>query len=132
MITDIVALARKWLEVLPEGEFDQLPGQIAPELVLRLPYAPPGVPTEFRGRDVVQQAMSASATSRSRLELDNLMLLRTEDPELLVATATGGAAMNSGKVYRNSYVIFVRIRDGRVIEHTEYLDPLRVMEAWGD
>lgn len=132
MITDIVALARKWLEVLPEGEFDQLPGQIASDLVLRLPYAPPGVPTEFRGRDVVQQAMSASATSRSRLELDNLMLLRTEDPELLVATATGGAAMNSGKVYRNSYVIFVRIRDGRVIEHTEYLDPLRVMEAWGD
>ena len=132
MITDIVALARKWLEVLPEGEFDQLPGQIASDLVLRLPYAPPGVPTEFRGRDVVQQAMSASATSRSRLELDNLMLLRTEDPELLVATATGGAAMNSGKVYRNSYVIFVRIRQGQVIEHTEYLDPLRVMEAWGD
>lgn len=132
MITDIVALARKWLDVLPEGEFDQLPGQIAPELVLRLPYAPPGVPTEFRGRDVVQQAMSASATRRSRLKLDNVVLLRTEDPELLVATATGGAVMNSGKVYRNSYVIFVRIRDGRVIEHTEYLDPLRVMEAWGD
>lgn len=132
MITDIVALARKWLEVLPEGEFDQLPGQIAPELVLRLPYAPPGVPTEFRGRDVVQQAMSASATRRSRLKLDNVVLLRTQDPELLVATATGGAVMNSGKVYRNSYVIFVRIRDGRVIEHTEYLDPLRVMEAWGD
>ena len=34
MITDDVALARKWLEVMPQGEFDQLPGQVAQDFVL--------------------------------------------------------------------------------------------------
>ena len=131
MITDIVELARKWLEVLPEGEFDRLPGQIAEDFVLRLPYAPPGVPTEFRGRNFARQALSTSAKGRSRLVFDNVVLLRTEDPELLVVTANGGATMASGKLYRNSYVIFVRIRDGQVIEHIEYLNPLKVMEAFG-
>ena len=60
------------------------------------------------------------------------MLLRTEDPELLVATADGMATMNSGKIYRNSYVIFVRIRGGQIIEHTEYLNPLKIMEAFAE
>ena len=132
MITDVIALARKWLEILPEGRFDQLPGQIAADFVLHLPFAPPGVPSEFRGREVAQQALSTSAKGRSALVLDNLVLLRTEDPELLVATADGMATMNSGKVYRNSYVIFVRIRGGQVIEHIEYLNPLKVMEAFAE
>ena len=132
MITDSVALARKWLEVLPEGEFDQLPGQIAEDFLLRLPYAPPGVPSEFRGREVAQKALSESAKNRSKLSFNNVVLLRTEDPELLVATATGGATMGNGKVYSNSYVIFVRIRGGVVIEHTEYLNPLKVIEAFSD
>lgn len=132
MITDIAELAGKWLEVLPEGEFDQLPGQVAEDFVLRLPYAPQGVPSEFRGRDVAQKALSESARGRSRLILENVQLLRTEDPELLVATATGGATMGNGKAYRNSYVMFVRIRDHMVVEHTEYFNPLKVIEAFAD
>ncbi len=132
MITDIVELAHKWLEVLPEGKFDDLPGQISHDFVLRLPFAPPGVPSEFRGRDFAQQALSESAKNRGPLVFDNVVLLRTEDPELLVATATGGATMGNGKEYRNSYVIFVRIRDGMVIEHIEYLNPLNVIEAFAD
>ncbi len=132
MITDVVELVHRWLEVLPEGEFDQLPGQIAEDFVLRLPYAPPGVPSEFAGRSVAQKALSESAKGRSRLSFDNVVLLRTEDPELFVATASGGATMGNGKLYRNSYVIFVRIRDGVVIEHIEYLNPLNVIAAFAD
>ena len=60
------------------------------------------------------------------------MLRRTDDPELFVTTGNGQATMNSGKIYRNSYVMFTRIRDGMVLEHIEYLNPLAVMEAMGD
>jgi ketosteroid isomerase-like protein len=99
MITDMLALARKWLEILPEGEFDQLPGQIAEDFVLHLPYAPPGVPGAFVGRETARLALSNSAKGRSRLILEDLVLLRTEDPELLVATAKGSATMGNGKLY---------------------------------
>jgi ketosteroid isomerase-like protein len=132
MITDMIALAHKWLEILPEGRFEQLPGQIAEHFVLRLPFAPPGVPGEFAGRETARLALSSSAKNRSRLTLENVVLLRTEDPELLVATATGSATMGNGKLYQNSYVIFIRIRDLVVIEHTEYLNPMKVIEAFAD
>lgn len=129
-MSDSLDLARQWLEIMPEGQFDRLPAQISPDFALRLPFAPPGVPSEFVGRDVAQQALSGSAKSRSPLVFDNLVLLATQDPELFVATASGEATMASGKVYRNSYVIFVRIRDGQVIEHIEYMNPLNIIAAY--
>ena len=131
-MSDSVELARQWLEIMPEGAFDKLDMQISPDFVLRLPFAPPGVPSEFIGREVAQQALSGSAKSRSPLVFENLELLATQDPELFVATANGEATMASGKIYRNSYVIFVRIRDGLVVEHIEYMNPLNIIAAFAD
>ena len=131
-MSDNIELARRWLEIMPEGAFDKLDMQISPDFVLRLPFAPPGVPSEFIGREVAQQALSGSAKSRSPLVFENLELLATQDPELFVATANGEATMASGKIYRNSYVIFVRIRDGLVVEHIEYMNPLNIIAAFAD
>jgi ketosteroid isomerase-like protein len=129
-MSDNIELARQWLEIMPEGAFDKLEGRISPQFVLRLPFAPPGVPQEFAGRDVARQALSGSAKSRSPLVFEDLVLLATEDPELFVATASGEATMASGKIYRNNYVIFVRIRDGMVVEHIEYMNPLNIIAAY--
>ncbi len=126
-----LTLVHAWLEVMPEGRFDALAGKIAEDFVLRLPFAPPGVPEEFRGREHAAQVLSGSAANRSPLTFENLKVLRTEDPELFVATATASAVMAGGKHYANSYVIFVRLREGQVIEHIEYLNPLKVIEAMG-
>ena len=127
---DGIELVRTWLEIMPDGRFEQLPEQVSPELILRLPFAPPGVPAEFCGRDVVARALSGSARNRSPLAFTNVVLLETNDPELFVATANGQAIMASGKTYRNSYVIFVRIRDGMVVEHIEYMNPLNIIAAY--
>ena len=129
-MSDDLELARQWLEVMPEGRFDKLSGQISPDFVLRLPFAPPGVPTEFIGRDAAQRALSGSAKNRSPLVFEDVALLATQDPELFVATANAQATMASGRIYRNSYVIFVRIRDGIVVEHIEYMNPLNIIAAY--
>jgi uncharacterized protein len=128
-MADDFALVSEWLDVLPEGRFGEFSGRISDDLALRLPFPPPGVPTEFRGRDTVQGILNKTAEGRSPLKFYDVVTLRTEDPELYVTTCRGEATMNSGKSYRNSYVIFTRIRDGEVLEHIEYLNPLMVMEA---
>ena len=124
-------LVRRWLEILPEGRFDELPGQIAPDFVLRLPFTPPGIPSEFTGRDATQLALSTSAKNRSPLVFDNVVTLGTDDPGLFVTTCTAKATMGNGKVHANSYVMFTRLSDGMVVEHIEYLNPLKVIEAFG-
>lgn len=126
---DIVELARAWLDIFAEGDFDAFPGEISPDFVLRLPFVPAGVPSEFRGRETAQAALAGSAKSRSKLVFENVRILRTEDPDLVVTTADAEASMANGKIYRNSYVMLTRIRDGVVLEHVEYLNPLAVMEA---
>jgi ketosteroid isomerase-like protein len=131
-MADIIELTRNWLEVFPDGNFDAFIGEVSPEFVLRLPFVPPGVPTEFPGREVARSALAASAKGRTKLAFHDVQILRTEDPELVVTTCRGEATMNSGRPYRNTYVMLTRIRDGVVLEHVEYLNPLAVTEAAGD
>ena len=130
-MADDLALLREWLEVMPEGRFADFSGRIAEDFVLRLPFPPPGVPTEFAGRDTVQAILHQTAQGRSPLIFSDIVSLRTEDPELFMTTCQGQATMNSGKSYRNQYIILTRIRDGVVLEHVKYLNPLAVMEAAG-
>ena len=129
-MTDIVELMRAWLEVFGEGDFENFPGAVSPDFVLKLPFAPPGVPTEIRGREAVREALRASSARRSKLVFEDVTILRTEDPELVVTTARGEARLASGRIYRNSYVMLTRIRDGMVLQHVEYLNPLAVMESF--
>lgn len=129
-MTDIVELTRAWLEVVPGGDFDAFPGKVAPDFVMRVPFVPPGIPTEFRGRDTARKALADAARNRSKIVFSNVNILRTEDPELVVTTCDGQATMASGREYRNSYVLFTRIKDGVVLEHVEYLNPLAVMRAF--
>lgn len=128
-MTDITALADAWLQCLPEGDFEAFPGTVSPDFVLRLPFVPEGVPTEFKGREVAQAALKGSAKGRSKLVFTNKRILRTEDPELVVTTADAEARMANGNLYRNSYVMFTRIRGREVLEHVEYLNPLAIMAA---
>jgi ketosteroid isomerase-like protein len=126
---DLIALTSAWLDVMPEGRFDDFPGRVADDFVLRLPFVPPGVPSEFKGREAAQAVLRGSAANRSPLVFTDKVMLRTEDPEVVVTTARAEAVMASGRPYRNSYVIFTRIRGGVVLEHTEYLNPLAIIEA---
>ncbi len=131
-MTDIVELAREWLEAFPEGNFDAFPGKISPDLVLRLPFVPPGVPSEVKGRETVQALLAGSAAGRSKLVFSDVVIRRTEDPDLIMTTASAEATMASGKIYRNSYVMLTRIHDGTVLEHTEYLNPLAVIASMAE
>ena len=128
-MADNVALMKAWLDIFAEGEFESFPGEVSPDFVLHLPFVPPGVASEIRGREKVLEVVRGAASRRSKLEFEDVRILRTEDPELLVATARGHATMADGRPYRNQYVFMTRIRDGVVLEHTEYLNPLEVMAS---
>lgn len=130
-MADALDLLREFLDILPEGRFDEFSGQIAEDFALRLPYPPPGVPGEFLGREVVRERLQSTAKGRSPIVFSDLVLRRTDNPELFVTTGKGQATMNNGKDYRNSYVMFTRIKDGVVLEHIEYLNPLAVMAVMG-
>ncbi|GIX30172.1 MAG: hypothetical protein KatS3mg124_0644 [Porticoccaceae bacterium] len=123
-MVDIIALVRAWLEHFAEGDFDGFPGRVSEEFTLRLPFLPPGLPTEYRGREAARAALAASARHRSPLRFFDVEILRTEDPERVLVIARGQATLADGRPYRNDYLMLVRIRGDEVVEHVEYLNPL--------
>ena len=128
-ISDVVELTRAWLKAFPDGEFDTYPGNISQEFTLRLPFLPPGVQGEYIGRDTAQAVLKQTARGRSPLVFSDVTILRTEDPNLVVTTAKGEAVMNNGRIYRNEFIMLTRFRDGALVEHVEYLNPLPVIDS---
>lgn len=125
-MTDIKELARAWLNNFAEGNFESFPGEVSPDFTLRLPFLPPGIPNEFKGRETARAALAGSAERRSKLVFEDVKMLETEDPELVVTTAKAQATLDTGEIYRNEYIMLTRIRGNVVLEHVEYLNPLAV------
>ena len=129
-MNELKALARRYLDMVATGRFDAWPEIVDDEFVLRLPYAPPGVPEELRGL-AARDALVNSRAGQERFEWIDVLITATEDPELLVITARSEVALKSGGTYANRYVMLTRARGGKVVEHVEYFNPLPVMEIAG-
>jgi ketosteroid isomerase-like protein len=127
MTTDSKALMRDWLDIIARGAFDEWPGRVAEDVVLRLPFAPPGVAAELRGLAQVQEVLKSVWSTQESFVWHDVVITRTEDPERVVTTARSEAMFIPGRRYANSYVIFTRFKDAQVVEHTEYFNPLPVM-----
>jgi ketosteroid isomerase-like protein len=131
MTADLNSLVRDWLDIVAAGPAEAWSGRVSEELVIRLPFAPPGVAGELRGKAAAIAALTPMWEGLARFDWRDVVIRQTDDPELLVTTARSEALLRNGKVYANSYVILTRIRDGQVAEHVEYFNPLPVIEAFG-
>jgi ketosteroid isomerase-like protein len=123
-------LVREWLDMLASGPAEFWQGRVANDIVVRLPYAPPGVASAMDGIDQAIAAMTSHWDMTERFDWCDLVVRSTDDPGLYVTTARSDVLFRSGQRYANDYVIFTRIRDGIVIEHTEYFNPLPVIEMF--
>jgi ketosteroid isomerase-like protein len=129
-VTDY-SLIREWLDTVATGPAEAWRARAAEDVVVRLPFAPPGVPNELRGLNQAVEALSAVWSAKERFTWHDVVIRRTEDAELFVITARSEALLRSGQHYANSYVILTRLRGGKVVEHVEYFNPLPVIEAFG-
>jgi ketosteroid isomerase-like protein len=130
-MSDLTQLMRDWLDIVATGPAEAWPDRVAADVVIRLPFAPPGVPNELRGRTAAIAQLSPVWGAKKQFDWRDVVIVRTEDPELLVTTARSEVLLLSGQLYANSYVILTRFRDGKVVEHIEYFNPLPVIEAFG-
>ena len=125
-------LIRKWMEITAMGPAEDWVGRASDDLVLRLPYAPPGVKAELRGFDAARDELGHHWATKTSFDWVDVVIRETEDPELFVTTARSEVMLANGQPYRNDYVMLTRVRDGKVVEHTEYFNPLPIVEMLGN
>jgi ketosteroid isomerase-like protein len=120
-------LIREWLDMSAMGPADAWDGKVADDLVLRLPYAPPGVLPEMRGLAAARETLSHHWATKRSFEWRDVVIRQTEDPELYVTTTRSEVILMSGEPYANDYIMLTRVRDGKIVEHAEYFNPLPVL-----
>ncbi|HET9948978.1 MAG TPA: SgcJ/EcaC family oxidoreductase [Longimicrobiales bacterium] len=96
--------------------------------VRRTPFAPPGVPSEQRGREAIVAALRGAFEQALTLAMEE-EIVPTTDPALVVARAKSRGELRSGVTYANELVAFFRFdEEGRIAEWTGYLNPLPILE----
>jgi ketosteroid isomerase-like protein len=124
-------LIKKWLEVTANGPAEAWRELAAEGIVLRLPFAPPGVAKELSGVDQAVAAMNILWAAKKSFVWHEVVIRATEDAGLFVSTARSEVLLLSGPYYANSYIMLTRLQHEKVIEHVEYFNPLPVIEVFG-
>jgi ketosteroid isomerase-like protein len=127
-MTDLIQLTREWLDMVAMGPADAWTGRVADDVLIRLPYAPPGVESELRGFKHARETLSHHWKTKKSFAWRDVVIRKTEDPELVVTTARSEVVLMNGQPYANNYIMLTRIRDGKIVEHVEYFNPLPIME----
>lgn len=126
-MTDAKALIREWMEITAMGPAEAWVGKVADDVVVRLPYAPPGVLPVMNGFDEARDTLAHHWATKQRFDWVDVEIRATEDPELFVTTARSDVLLANGQPYGNDYIMLTRVRGGKIVEHTEYFNPLPIV-----
>jgi uncharacterized protein len=106
---------------------------IADDILWELAYAPSvGHPARLSGRDEVVRHVTWFRGAVDRFRFFNLAIHPFEDPAGAVGEVEAeGIIKSTGRVYRQNYVVFLRVADGKIAFIREYFDPVRAAKAMG-
>lgn len=104
---------------------------IADDIVWELPYAGAiGHPERLEGRAAVEAHVGWFLKAVSDFRFYDLRVLAGADPESAVAQVKAGGIINeTGRVYRQEYIVFLQASGGRISLLREYFDPVRAAHA---
>jgi hypothetical protein len=107
---------------------------IEPDVVIELPFNPPGRPRRFEGRPAF---LAYAGKGRVDLpvrfdEFRDVVIHETADPEVIVAEyQLAGTVRATGESHAANFVLVLRVRDGRVTHVREYQDVPAMARALG-
>ena len=106
------------------------PSLYAEDLVVEFPYAPRHHTQALRGRDAYIGFLTRVVQFFSGYQVGETRVYPTTETGLVVAEYPGSATSNeTGKLYKQNYVAFFSIKDGKISHIREYYDPVKVLVA---
>jgi hypothetical protein len=107
---------------------------LADDAVIETPFAPPGRPRRFRGREeflAFARAGRASLPVRFE-ECREVAIHETADPEVIVVEyELAGTVTTTGQRAAAPFIGVLRVRDGQIAAWREYQDAVAIARALG-
>jgi len=116
------------------GEGVVLADLFAVDGVMAYPFAPPGHPSELRGRDAIRAFFAGMGPARELFAMEEVhaRVWETDDPEVVVTEITHhGQSAVTGAPYRFTALGVIRVRDGQIVRYEDYMDPIALARLLG-
>ena len=94
------------------------------------PYVPEGFPKNFDGRAAIYKQYSSLPANFSSMKFPR-SISATEDPNFFFVKFRGEIVIKAGGTYENDYIGTFRLENGKVVEYTEYFNPIVMAKAFG-
>ncbi|MGW4798851.1 nuclear transport factor 2 family protein [Nonomuraea sp. NPDC004297] len=122
-------VVQKMIKASAANDHEALVALYAPEVVIEIPFAPPGVPTRSAGRDHLRDRLEAVQGLWRFNRADGISLRPTADADIVVAEYTlHGTVTATGKPFAFTYIMVVTVRDGLIVHSRDYGNPLAAAE----
>ncbi|MEU4171195.1 nuclear transport factor 2 family protein [Streptomyces sp. NPDC026665] len=117
-----------------DANFDELPGLYGEVTDVRHPMATPES-EPLTSRRALQEHFTVPSEARESLpkrRVVDVVVHETADPEVIVAEFAYEFTSPEGSAAKVPCVFVMRVREGRIIESRDYIDPIRTYTARGD
>jgi len=129
-----VATPREVVEALmqgiSDGAWDGLHDWYAEDAVVEYPFALP-TPTRLEGRQAIKDYFALAARSPLLLQLRDMVVHETADPEVVVAEWTYDGQAASGRAFQVANIQVTRVRAGQIVSSRDYHNHFVLTEAMG-
>ncbi|MFA5710105.1 nuclear transport factor 2 family protein [Mycolicibacterium sp.] len=123
--------AGKWFDILARGAVAEWDGFVDPDFSMHVPLMPGEPETPTLGLEPNRARVGQLWQAWETFEFDDTDIhASADDPEVVFATTNSKAKTVWGATYENRYVIRLRFRDGKLVEHLEFMDPRPVLAAF--
>lgn len=104
----------------------------APDVVIEIPFAPPGMPTRYEGLAGLQQRWASVQEHRSFTDIDEITIHETPDPERVIAEyRVHGVIIATGATFALRFLMITTVRDGLIVESRDFSDVIGAARAYG-
>jgi ketosteroid isomerase-like protein len=111
-------------ELLLKQDVDGFVDLFAPDGVIELPFAGPGMPSRLAGQQAISDYSHRMDASPLRIDdLEATALYHTDDPEVvIIELATRGTVTSTGRTFEGTSIQVFRIRGGKIVLFRDYFN----------
>lgn len=126
-----VSVVEAFLRGVAAKDFSRWSELVHPEIGMSVPFTPLPGPKETFGTAECEARQRRVYGMYKRFDWTRLELHESADGSTVFGLGASDAELQDGRPYGNRYCFFARMRDGKIIEFTEYFDPLAVLAVFG-
>ncbi len=111
-------------ELLLKQDVDGFVELFAPDGVIELPFAGPGMPSRLAGQQAILDYSHRIDASPLRIDdLEATAIYHTDDPEVvIIELATRGTVTSTGHTFEATSIQVFRIRGGKIVLFRDYFN----------